>query len=414
MGLNMSKSPTDDRFLARCLTALILLCAPRVALCQRTLGVDEVVREALGRPEVAARFDAQISTARAALDERVVLPTPSFGLTHEQVVGDLNVGYLELSATVEQRFDWSGWREALRSALPHQTSALEAERAQWALDASSAVRSAFFQVRYHEARCGALSAWIERLGRGLEGLRAREARGDVSVYHRRRVEREIELAQARYAAARSELAEAWAGLERWISWDQRPQLVGDLRPAPPSDQAAPSGRPELARLRHLGLALDAEAEAWGAPLWRDWTVGAGYRYAEVGESTGHGVLLSLSLPITLWNTDEPRVRRLRSQRLAVRSELTLRAARASREVEAARQRLVESLSALDALSPPEEDAALSRLAQVAFDAGEASLTELLDAFESETNLQLARLDLLWAARRAAIELDRSRGVGAPR
>ena len=409
------KSPMVHRlFVCGCLF-LACLTVPATAEAQSEVNADDVVRSALARPEVEERFSAQVSGVRAELDEATVFPTPTLGLAHEQVFGDLNVGYLEFSAMVEQRFDLSGWRGALRESLPHRESALRAETDAWQLEAATTVRVAFYRVRRHDERVAALDAWIARLEDGLVGVRAREEGGDASAYQVRRIEREIELARATRATEASARAEAWAELERWTMWQTRPVLVGALQPPPPTptpDARAPL-RPELARLEHLELALDAETQAWGAPFWRGWSVGAGYRYAEVGPSTGHGFLVTLSLPLAFWNTDAPRVQRLRARQLEVSSELTLRTSLVAREVDAAHERLDAAMASLETMSGPSRDAELTRLAQVAFDAGEASLTELLDAFESETELQLARIDLQWEARRAAIALDRSRGIGVP-
>ncbi len=410
-----SKSPMVHRFLVSACVLLGCIVVPAAAAAQAEVSVDDAVRAALARPEIQERFSAQVASVRAELDEATVFPTPSLGLAHEQVLGDLNVGYLEFSAMVEQRFDLSGWRGALRESLPHRESALRAETDSWQLEVATAVREAFYRVRRHEERLAALDSWITRLERALDGILAREERGDASALQVRRVEREIELAHATRATEASAHAEAWAELDRWTTWLERPVLVGDLQPPPPTraPEATPPLRPELARLEHLELALDAEADAWGSPFWRGWSVGAGYRYAEVGPSTGHGFLVALSLPLAFWNTDAPRVQRLRARQLEVSSELTLRTSLVAREVDAAQELLDAAMRSLETISTPSRDAELTQLAQVAFDAGEASLIELLDAFESETELQLARIDLQWEARRAAIALDRSRGIGVP-
>ena len=379
------------------------------------MGVEDAVRAALARPALEARLGAQLARARAELNEVTVFSVPTLALTHEQVFGDLNVGYLEVSAMLEHRFDLSGWRAALRESLPHHASALRAETQAWRLDAATAVREAFYRVRRHDERIAALDVWIGRLERGLEGVRARAQRGDASTYHARRIQRDLEIARATRAHEALAKVEAWGDLERWTTWRARPSLTGELRPPAPAPPFVDptSRRPELARLEQLSLAVSAETQAWGSPFWRDWSVGAGYRYAEVGPSTGHGVLVTLSLPLTLWNTDTPRLQRLRARRLEISSELALRTAVAEREIDAAQARLHAALRALEAMPDPSHDADLTRLARAAFDAGEASLTELLDAFESDTELFLARIDLQWEARRAAIALDRSRGLGVP-
>jgi outer membrane protein TolC len=333
------------------------------------------------------------------------------GLTHEQVFGDINVGYAEFTASVEQRIDLSGWRRQYKDALPHREAALDAEAQSWRLEVSTATRMAFFEVRYRQERRAVLAHWIARLQEGLAGLEARRAQGDASIYDSRRMQRELELARARDAVEASALAKAWAELEAWTSWEQRPELNGDL---PPGAAATGEGRsPELQRLQALDRALDSEASAHKAPFLRDWDVGAGYRYSTVGSSVGHGFVVSLSLPLGLWNPRQGQARATAAQAEALRGELSAKTHRLSREQRGARDRLSATQDALAQLGAADTDAELSRMAALAFQNGEASLSDLLDAFESETDLGLARIDIQWEARLASIALDHSLGMGVP-
>ncbi|WP_158542615.1 TolC family protein [Lujinxingia litoralis] len=391
-----------------------VLALPQSASAQSEVSVDEVVRAALARPDIEERFSARIAGARAEVDEELVIPMPTLELAHEQVFGNADVRNLEFSALVEQSFDLSGWRASLREAWPHRESALRAAAQSWRLEVATTVREAFFRVRHHQERMAVMDAWIAGLERGLTGVQAREARGDVSAYQTRRIRREIELATARRASEAAVLAEAWANLERWTTWETRPRLRGDLQPtAAPSAEIGELRRPKLERLQHQKRALRAELDAWGSPFLRGWALGAGYRYVDAGSSDGHGFLVTLALPLAFWNTDAPRREQLRAQHLEASRELALLTSLATREHAAAQARLEAALRSLEAMSDPAHDGELTRLAQVAFEAGEATLPELLDAFESDADLQLARLDLQWEARRAAIALDRSRSLGVP-
>jgi outer membrane protein TolC len=170
-------------------------------------------------------------------------------------------------------------------------------------------------------------------------------------------------------------------------------------------------RPELARLQHLEQALDIEMQAWGSSFWRGWSAGAGYSFSRVGPSDGHGFLVTLEVPLALWNTHAAQTDRLVARQTEIHSELVFRAGVAQREVQAARARLDAVLQALEAMPEPSQDSVLTVLASVAFDAGEATLIDLLDALASEIELQLVRLELQANARRAAIALDRCRGLG---
>ena len=226
------------------------------------------------------------------------------------------------------------------------------------------------------------------------------------------MERELEIARAQRIAEDSALAEAWATLDAWTQWEARPALLGSLAPESPS-VVATSEPPELIRLDQLVQGLQAEAAVWGSPFARGWVVGAGYRFADASAGTGHGFIVSLSLPLMFWNIDEARIDRLSAEETAAQAELEYRRDLSARGQVAAQERLDSAWEALESLPDPARDAELTGLAEAAFSAGETTLTELLDAIESETELRLARIDLQWVARRAALNLDYRLGIGVP-
>jgi cobalt-zinc-cadmium efflux system outer membrane protein len=372
---------------------------------------DEAVARALANPEIEVVLEAEIEAARAEVDESTVRPTPSLGIDHEQVFGGVPVGYVQTTAMVRQQFDFTPWRRHLRETVPHRESALRAETDQWRLEVATAVRLAFYQVRYHEERIAALDGWIARLEPSIEAIRKRSERGDASAYDVRRVERDLEIAIAKRSQEQAYLAEAWAALSAWAPWDAQPSLTGELTPTDTmKDEVATL--PRIVQLEQRELVLGAELDAWGKPFGRGWTIGVAYRWAQVGGRNGHGFMVSLSVPLTFWNTDRPRVERLRAERERIEGELRLTQTLAHQAEHGARQRLQDTLDALEQLPAAERDAELSQMAETAYGAGEATLLELLDSYESEVELGLARIDLQWAARRAAIELQRRLGIGA--
>lgn len=403
------KSPMVHRILCSC--ALLALGSPAMAQAPAWT-VEEAISSALDNPAIAQLQDARLQTARAQVDAEIVAPTPSLGLAHEQVFGGVDVAYLEFSAMLQQELDLSGRRGRLREARSHREQAAQAESDAARLEVISAVTAAFYEVRHRQERLTVIEAWCSRLEAGLEAMEARQARGDTSAYDTLRIERELEIARASRAVEVAALEEAWGRLETWTAWEERPALEGTLVPDPmPAEGLA--RWPELERLGAMELALDAEVQAWDGAFWRAWTLGAGYRYAEVNDQTGHGVLLSLSIPLTLWNPDAPRADHARGEKSLIGADLQLAQTRLQRARQASLRRLAQTREALDAMRDPERDAELTRLAEVAFAAGETTLVELLDTYESEAELALGRLDLQWEVRRASIEFDRLRGAGLP-
>ena len=407
------KSTMGGRFYGAVATVCVLVWAVEPVRAQDARGVDDAVRAALERPEVEAQWRARLEGERALAAGDVAWETPTFSADYEHVFGDLNVGYLEVSATVAQRVDLSRRRAKARDALGHREAALEAESRGWRIEAAFGAREAFYSVLHRQARIDVLEGWIARLEVGLENVQARKAQGDASPYQVLRIARELELARTRRASESAALADAWGRLEWWTRWRGRPELDGDLPPG--ANAPAPTERafPELERLIHMRRALSSEIDGLGTPAWRDLSVGGGYRFAQVGPSVGHGLVLTLSVPLALWNTDTPRIASLRARREELGQELAWRQSSRDRRVDAARARLAATREALESMTDPSRDAELSELAQVAFAAGEAPLIELLDAFSSEAELSLARIDLQWEARRASLALTRLLDQGAP-
>ena len=375
--------------------------------------VEEAIKLGLDRLELSQRLKAQISRIKAEFDDATSFPLPRLELSQESIFGDLNVQYVEQTVLLEQSFDLSGWRSALKATLAHQESALRAETADELIKITAKIRESLYQALCHQNRLEVLEAWIKRLSHALKGAKARVEQGDVSLYQTHRISRELDLARAKEGAELTAQAESWVKIERWVSWTQRPRLLGELSPS--NEElimlTREENQPKIEKLRHLKRALSVESEVWGRPFMREWSVSSGYRHAEVGSSLGHGFLVTLSLPLALWNTDTPKLRSILARQHQLNAEIDLRSGQAKRVVEAAKYRLNTAMKTLKILSPHSHDLELPRLAQLAFDAGETSLTEFLDTLKSETDLKLARIDAQWEARRAAIALDKSLGIG---
>lgn len=407
MGTLLDTAPN----IGRCLTLLLLVSVSRAGVAQDAWTVEDAVRVATSLPEVAELLDAELASIDAATAVAALRELPRLGADVEQMLGDDALRVTEATLGFETTFDLHNWRRELWAAADERRLAARADLASAELELAAVVRRAFFAVRRAEERASALDDWIARLERGVTDTAARVDRGDVSRFELRRVERELTTARAERALAEDELAEAWAELERWAPAESRPRLVGDLMPE--RVEADRQRLPELRGLEHLSAALDAEADSWGASWARDWTFGAGYRLVNTRADTGHGFVLSLSMPLLTRTNGEARAMRLRAERDRVARELDVRQARLFAAEAAVERRLADARAACESVGEGEIDDELIALAEAAYGAGEATLTELLDAYESQLQLALVRVELQWAARRAAIELRHLRGIGGP-
>lgn len=400
-----------------------VLCVTRQELlAQESMTVEQVTTRAIAHASLSRQLDAEIASERAALDIELTRPNPTWSLTHEQVFGDLNVGYREFSAQLERPLDLTDWRTPLRHALPHQERAI---KALWRIRESEIaheVHLAFYAILYHRRRVAITRDWIARLQTARQGLIEREARGDASSYQVRRVAAEIAIAEVSLDTETSDLEQAWGMLELFLpaspdlTSTARPHLAGELfsredAPIQPttalsSDREATPDTLHLHRLRERSLATrQEEAAHQGSSFWRGWTVAAGYRHATVGPSSGHGFILSLSGPLAIEDVQEPRRQHIAARRIRLDAEVDLLTARTRQRIHAARQRLQLAIRAIETHDDTLTDTELTSMAQLAFDTDEAPLSELLDAFEIETRMQLAKVELEREARQAQLALD---------
>jgi outer membrane protein TolC len=405
------KKPTVNRF-SMILTVLvftILMWPAGLSAQQRTWTVSETVAHVLANPARAEQLRAEQASLAAGNAQETAHPLPRLGIDQELVFGNAQVGYTQLTVRGEQQFDLSSWRSALREAAPHRRAALEAYAAQRELEDTLRVKHAFYEVRYREERQAVFARQLIQLERAVQSITARAEVGDASTYEQRRIERERRLILAQRELESMHQMEAWSSLQALTLWSDDPKLVGELRPQAGSSK--PRQIPGLVALERERHALQLEREAWGSPMLRDWTLSAGYRYADVGGSIGHGFIVSLSLPLALWSSDQPRQDRLMAEYAQVDNALKLEQQRLSAAQTRAKTRMDKAIAALEQHKKDDGDAQLVELSELAYSSGEFSLVELLDIYRSETEMELTRIDLEWEARRSALELERVQSMG---
>lgn len=394
----------------RIFAAALTLLLPTAAFAQQPVWTaDDAIAAALANPIAEQILEARIEQARAEYAESTLVPLPRLGAEHEQVFADGD-NSVDFTLSASQDFDLTRWRSRLQDAMVHREAALATHVVQLERSLISAAEAAFYAVRHRDERLAVYDAWLASLEAGQRSVAARRDAGDASDFDVLRVERERDLARARRAAEEAVRAEAWAALVSIAPTNHVPTLLGELTPAPPAPHSADE-LPQIAFLRHTERALAAEASALGNPALRGWNAEGGYRLAHAGAATGHGFVIALSLPLAFRNTDQPRIQRLAAEQDALLAQIAWHTSLADRATAAAEQRLRSALAALESVTLNGGGDNLALIAGIAFASGEASLAELLDATESDADLQLAHIDLQWEARRAAIELNRTRGSG---
>lgn len=391
------------------LAAAVLLAACTRAGWSAEITERQAIGSALARPAYAQWEAGQMDAARGAVSEAGRLANPVLHLEQERFP-DPGGRTTERTIAIEQTFDVSG-RRGLRRAAAEQWAGVARhdvrERRQRLI---AEVRRAFAEALGVERERQTLAAWLARV-EAARGTVTRLARaGEVAGYARRRIEREVLAATSRLAATTGDAVRAQERLRGLTGVEDRADLVpkGELLPPePPPLQAALRGagaQPDLAALLAQAEAFEREREAAGREWAPDLTVGVGQKRVAGPGLSDTGVVLSLSFPLPLFDRGDSRRDVAAARARSLRAEHALLAGRRIAEIRGAWRQAAELREAALALraAPASE---LSRIAETAYRAGEGGILELLDAYRTELDAELAAMNLELRARLARIELD---------
>ncbi len=386
--------------------------------------VDWSGQVALARLVAAAQAahptSAAVAAARAAAAAQVrqagVWANPELevylGRTHPRVA-DLEQDQ-PYGGSLRQRLTWWGARNARVAAARAQLSVAEAEATVALLDLGASVRRAAI-VYAAAVDAVAQAADDARIATDLATMaRIRQEAGEADRASAARATLEATTATLRREARGREVATALAVLRTWCDPALPDGLIIADAFAPfavdaPSAERAAQMHPQLRALAEATAAADATVTAERRERLPDLTVGV---YAErEAEKDTFGVSLGVDIP--LWNRNDAGIAaaeaaRARARALA-RSE-QLRLDRDLAEALGAVQTAQGEAQALAELAMPAADEAI-RLRTTAFDAGESSMSDLLEARRAANAV---RNDLRDARLRAALALvDLGLAVGDP-
>jgi cobalt-zinc-cadmium efflux system outer membrane protein len=372
----------------------------------------QAVEMALSQPAYRALETSRIGIAESIVAQAGLPPNPTVAAAHER--SSVTSGRSTESALqISQAFDISGRRTLRREAAERRLDA-----AQWDRNAArnrliAEVRQAFGEALYRERLGVALRAWTQRIDDAYKVIAELVKGGEASGYERRRLERERFAVEARKARADAEYRRA-VELLLGLTGPDRPATatpVGDLTPpaVPPlaAAQAALRNRPELHSLLVQAEAFDRERVAAERAWIPDLTFGAGAKRVEEPGRSDTGPIVSLSIPLALFDRGQAAQKRASAEAAAVRAEQTLRLNRWDAELRASWAQAEELRRAAVAFRKATTISSrdLSRIAEAAYRGGEATLLELLDAYRNELEAETTALELELAARQARIELD---------
>ncbi len=314
----------------------------------------------------------------------------------------------------------SGRRGLLRDAARERRRQANAEVGAVLLESALELRASFARAVLDAERVSVSRA--HQLA--LEQLRDQTARvaraGEAAVYDERRQRAEVNLHAQRLASLEAGAEASLARLETWFP--------GGIR-------AAPTSIWDLARVSGLhDLVAAARGQAWASPAVVALEANArasrleaksarrraipepevfgGYRNTTSGPGadTGHGFTLALELPLPVFDHGQSESAQAEAEAASSRTAASARRREDRALLSAALRRLGRLERALnDAETAAKEASAIESQALALYRAGEANISELLDALRSGEAARLARIDLAEGFVSARLELMRAAG-----
>ncbi|MBK6686103.1 MAG: TolC family protein [Deltaproteobacteria bacterium] len=362
-----------------------------------------------GGPDAAVAA-AQRAQGQAAIVEAAVLPNPSLWAERQQSLTGLDERQTIVALNVPVGI--SGRYFLRRDAADAKDRQEQADAEVQLFEAALLARAAYADAVLARAKVAVLTkqqAALERLTEVIAGL---TKGGELSRYDLLRQELEADLHRRRLLLAEAQAEAAELRLARWTS-APLPLAIDPLELA----QGADSGDAAVLIAQHpQRRSLEAAVELGALELraaerrWiPDLEVLAGYREVGAGQETGHGLSASLTVPLTFFDHGQGEAAQAHAQLLLAQAK----AGRFQRQSSAELRAAAAQLDRLEAHREQFNEGGVLRLQDEAtqlYAAGEANITELLEAYHSAEALLLSRLEL--AAEIAQVRLARMRLAGS--
>lgn len=402
---------------ARLLVLSTILCSTLAAPVRPALA-DEALEEIAGARQVCAGGPAEaVARAQRARGEAGVAlsqvwPNPTFRVEHQGTVKNSNGE--ETIVGLSLPLGIGGRRFLLQDAAQARREKALADAHATRLESALAFREAYVAAATDQARVDVLAeqqAALDGLGTAVEKLaRGGEAAGYDLVRQQMqgRLHRRLLQSAKAQAAAALALLEAWTGKTLTLAPVKLAGLAGGAAVRSPAEGVR---HPRVESLEAEALASSYDARAARRRWIPDLDLFAGYRTSSVGPSTDQGFEVSIGIPLTLFDHGQGEAAQAEAEQHLARSSAEL----LRRQSEAARKSAASQLAVLEAGQTDLEQASSDALAIQAsasrlYSAGEATITELIDAFRTSEEARLARVELAKEVANARLSLMRSSGT----
>ena len=388
-----------------CVSAVLLALSAATPSSAQRLTEKQFLDDALTDHHRIAAAEAELAGTSGTRRQAAVLGNPELDWEREDLGSVLRQDTWKLSWRLP--FDGRKHRVAGADAA---VAASEAMVEVTLLDVRLELRELFAAWYLAGEREQVLKDHLDTTRRLAEWLRARADQGEAAGVEARRLELEVEVLSRQLAEANAETrarkaaAATWSELVTDGSRPERPAL------APPPASVDVTDRPDLVALE-LGV-VEAEArQRVNKRVLAPPEITLGWLDLRDDTRSFDGPVFGVTWPVPVFDRNQ-----------GSRDAATAEVDRARAELEAARRAALQHAHAAlasyadlyGAVAPGtsfavEDGVVVAQLA--AFEAGEATLTDVLDGLRTTVNVRLARLDTLAAALTAERKLEAA--VGRP-
>ena len=384
---------------------LLLVVAGWMPVSAQALTEIEFLDSALTNHPAMTAAEAAKAAAAGARRQAGIVQNPVVSWEREQP----NTAIREDTLKLDWRLPFDGRKHRVAAgdaALDAAKSDLESTRLGIRLE----LRSLFAAWYIAAERTAVLAEHLDRTKRLARWLRARAEEGEAAGVEAERLDLEVEVFERQLVAARAAASAERAAAGVWsdlVSGTVRPQRP--LLPVPPA-AADVGSRPDLQAIAHRV----AEAEAVQRLQRRSLEPPEiSFGWKKLGEEglSFNGPVYGIAWPLPVFDRNQGNREAATAEASVARSQLEL-------ETRLAEQRALAALASytdLFRVAKPEDvrdddfDIAVATFA--AFEAGEASLTDVLDSLRATVEVQMARLESLYQALAAERELEAA--IGRP-
>ena len=272
------------------------------------------------------------------------------------------------------------------------------------------MRSLFAAWYVADERAAVLQTHLDRTSRLARWLRARAEEGEAAGVEARRLDLEVEVFEREAVAARAEArarrvaAAVWCEVVTNEVRPQRPYLV-----VPPKVVDA-GERPGLKATAHRVAQAEAQHRLQRR-VFEPPEISLGWMEVSDGVQAFDGPVLALAWPVPVFDRNQGNRDAAAANVVGARSQLELETRLAEQRARAALATYTDLFPTATPLGVDSADFDVAAAVFAAFEAGEASLTDVLDSLRASVGVQMARLESLDRALAAERELEAA--IGRP-